>query len=200
MPSLARLTIPDERVFYALVEAEGPWHAQRERVHRHFVELLDRRDLTIQATLLPGGRRWLVAAVDAAELQHWSAALAAIGVGLAHVHPALVEDLRRISAQPIDPGAMLVLLRDEGAMLVRLHYGVPSALAWERFDTHQSAALSRRVHAFALAAPPAQDDAPVVVVPGTPEQYRSLIDAATAAHWLLCRPLDARAGHHGNLQ
>lgn len=190
LPSRARLTVPDERVFYALVDADGSWHAQRARVQDHFAELLDRRELALQATLLPGGRRWLVAALDAVDLRHWNDALAAIGIGLAHVHPALIEDLRRMAAQPIHASAMVVLLRDEGAMFLRLRDGVPGALSWERFGTAHAAALSRRVHAFELSTPADVPDAPVVVVPGSTEQYRALIDTATAAHWQLWRPFE----------
>lgn len=190
LPRRARLTIPDERVFYSLLPAEGSWREQRSRAQAHFAGALGRQGLSIQATLLPGGRRWLVAAVEATDLQAWRQALQGAGVTLSHVHPALVEDLRHVANSPTHPSSLIVLLRDEGAMFVRLDQGSPCALSWERFDPGHPGALARRTHAFALGAPGADDDAPVVLVPANDDQYNQLIDAMPDPRWQLREPID----------
>lgn len=148
LPAYTRLTVADEYVYYHLITDPRPEDAARREAERHFMQMLDRDDLCVQLSRLPGRRGWLAAAISKHDLQSWRRTLASAGLTLSHVHPALVEDLRQLSRQVTENAAVLVLLREQGAMMVRLEEGVLSELAWERFDPHDRLALNARLQAF----------------------------------------------------
>jgi hypothetical protein len=149
---VARLTVADEYVFYALLDADLSWQEAREQARNRFAQALERSDLRVQVMPLGGGRRWLAAAVADTDLRAWSAALEAVGVQLTHLHAALIEDMRSLVRCIPEDDAVIALLREEGVSLVRLKDGLPIALAWERFDTGEVEALEQRLRAFVREA------------------------------------------------
>lgn len=159
LPAYARLTVADEYVYYHLITDSRPEDAARREAERHFMQMLDRDDLRVQLSRLPRRRGWLAAAISEHDLQNWRRTLASAGLTLSHVHPALVEDLRQLSRQITENAAVLVLLREQGAMMVRLEGGVLSELEWERFDPHDRLALNARLQAFIQNSAPSIRDA-----------------------------------------
>lgn len=148
LPSVARLTVADEYVFYALLDDPPDDDQAREQARRCFADALERSDLHVQVMPLGRGRRWLAAAVADADLQAWSSTLQQVGVTLTHLHAALIEDLRSLAALIPEDDAVIALLREEGVSLVRLRDGLPIALAWERFDADLPQSLDQRLRAF----------------------------------------------------
>jgi hypothetical protein len=148
LPADARLTVADEYVCYALLDAQiSTLHALDEATQQ-FNAALGREDLVVQVSPLPAGNGWLAAAVLETDLHAWADALADAGVRLEHLHPALVQDLARMAGHVPEDDAAIALLRDNGATLVRLEGGVPAALAWEPFDVEDRGALDRRLQTF----------------------------------------------------
>ena len=155
LPTVARLTVADEYVYYALLDEGLSPQAAREQAQLRFADVLERSDLRVQVMPLGGSsasRRWLAAAVAEQDLQAWSDAMAQVGVRLTHLHAALIEDLRQLADQIREDDAVIALLRDEGVSLVRLREGLPIALAWERFDADLPDSLEQRLRAFIRAA------------------------------------------------
>ncbi|MFM2054425.1 MAG: hypothetical protein RL456_2462 [Pseudomonadota bacterium] len=156
LPATARLRVSDEYVLHLLLEDEGSIGPGRrragvlaQRARASFDQALGPGERRILLLPLGAGRRWLASAIEAGDLAAWQDALQQAGVRLAGVEPALHEEWRRLRGQIRDEDAVLVLLRDEGATLMRLVQGVAVDLAWERFDTGDAGTLERRIRAFA---------------------------------------------------
>lgn len=145
----ARLTVADEYCDFLLLPDPHD-DLEAERLAREaFAKALGHDELLVQSIPLPGGRGRLAAAVDLADFDAWTDALLMAGATLQHLHPALTEDLRALQPRIPEADAVLVLLREEGASLVRLEDGAPTALCWERFEPGNPPALDSRVHRFA---------------------------------------------------
>ena len=160
LPADARLTVADEYVCYALLDARVSAQQALEDATSQFSDALGRNDLLVQVSPLPGGSGWLAAALLEADLNAWADALADAGVRLQHLHPALVSDLSAVASHINEDDAVIALLRDQGATLVRLDGGVPAALAWERFDTEDRGLLDLRLQTFVDNTAPARVHAP----------------------------------------
>jgi hypothetical protein len=156
LPADARLTVADEYVCYALLDTRVSAQQALEDATSQFSDALGRNDLLVQVSPLPGGSGWLAAALLEADLNAWADALADAGVRLQHLHPALVSDLSAVASQIDEDDAVIALLRDQGATLVRLDGGVPAALAWERFDTEDRGLLDLRLQTFVDNTAPAR--------------------------------------------
>ncbi|MEY2685956.1 MAG: hypothetical protein RL375_154 [Pseudomonadota bacterium] len=156
LPADARLTVADEYVCYALLDTRVSAQQALDDATSQFGEALGRSDLLVQVSPLPGGNGWLAAALLEADLNAWADALADAGVRLQHLHPALVADLSAVARVVVEDDAVIALLRDQGATLVRLDGGVPSALAWERFDPDDRGLLDLRLQTFVDNTAPAR--------------------------------------------
>lgn len=156
LPTVARLTVADEYVFYALLEADLTPSQARAQARECLAHTLQRSDLRVQVMPLGRGsgtgRRWLAAAVAENDLQAWEATLRESGVRLTHLHTALIEDLRSLATSIPEDDAVIALLREEGVSLVRLREGLPVALAWERYDDDLPQSLEQRLRGFVRAA------------------------------------------------
>ncbi len=152
LPSVARLTVADEYVHHALVEADGGAEEAVEAARVHYAQALQRHDLRVQVIPLDRKSRWLAAAVIDTDLQAWRQTLEQVGLQLTHLHTALIEDLRELAPQIPEDDAVIALLREEGISLVRLKESLPVALAWERLDTSVPQALDDRLRAFVREA------------------------------------------------
>lgn len=183
------LSVPDERVYYALLPARGPWAQQQSQARAYFETALGRDSLTVRAALLPHGGHWLAAAVESDDVLQWRSSVDAAGAKLAQLRPALADDLSLLCEDRSVADALLVLLRDEGASLVRLHGLRPAALSWLRVAPHDASGLLRGVRAFALGAPPVRDDAPVILLPQDDAQQQRWTVAAAHCGWELRAPL-----------
>jgi hypothetical protein len=153
LPWRARLVVSDEFVRYDLLPGRDlPQvtleQAQRRAEHR-FADRLGHEESVVSVVRLPGTSDWLCAAIDQDELHAWQDVLRLHGVELAHVHPALVEDLRSVAARVSEPDAVLAFVRDEGMSLVRLANGLPARLHWETLNTDETAIIDWRLRAFA---------------------------------------------------
>lgn len=145
----ARLTVADEYCDFLLLPDTRD-HLGAERLAREaFAKALGHDELLVQSIALPGGSGRLAAAVDLADFDAWTDALLMAGATLQHLHPALTEDLLALQPRIPEADAVLVLLREEGASLVRLEEGVPTALCWERFEPGNQPPLDPRVQRFA---------------------------------------------------
>lgn len=150
LPSIARLRVADEYVLHRLIDGEGSRTAMLAQARAHFDQALGPGQRHVM--LLPLGRRrhrWLASAVNAGDLAAWTDALSQAGVHLEDMQPILFDEWQRLRGQIRDEDAVLALLRDEGATLIRLIDGMPVDLLWERFDPGDAATLDRRLHAFA---------------------------------------------------
>lgn len=150
LPSIARLRVADEYVLHRLIEGEGPRAAMLAQARTHFDQALGPGERHVMLMSLGRKRhRWLASAVNASDLAAWTDALAQAGVHLEDMQPMLFDEWRRLRGQIRDEDAVLALLRDEGATLIRLIDGLPVDLLWERFDPGDAATLDRRLRAFA---------------------------------------------------
>ncbi|MBK6853751.1 MAG: hypothetical protein IPG93_19755 [Burkholderiales bacterium] len=156
LPADARLTVADEYVWYALLDTRASAQQALDDATSQFSDALGRNDLLVQVSPLPGGSGWLAAALLEADLNAWADALADAGVRLQHLHPALVSDLTEVASKVSEDDAVIALLRDQGATLVRLDGGVPAALAWERFDIDDRGLLDLRLQTFVDNTTPAR--------------------------------------------
>lgn len=150
LPSIARLRVADEYVLHRLIEGEGSRAMVLAQARALFDQALGPGERHVM--LLPLGRkrhRWLASAINTSDLAAWTDALSQSGVYLADMQPMLFDEWQRLRGQIRDQDAVLVLLRDEGATLIRLIDGLPVDLLWERFDPGDAATLDRRLRAFA---------------------------------------------------
>lgn len=150
LPSIARLRVADEYVLHRLIEGEGSRTDLMDQARAYFDQALGPGERHLM--LLPLGRRrhrWLASAVNAVDLAAWTDALHQAGVHLEDLQPMLFDEWERLRGQIRDEDAVLALLRDEGATLIRLLDGLPVDLLWERFDPGDAATLERRLRAFA---------------------------------------------------
>ena len=160
LPLAARLTVADEYVRYDIVlgrdlRRSDQEHALARATHR-FADRLGHDDCIVAVTPMPGSDDWLSAALDREEVSVWTQVLESHGVRLQYLHPALVEDLRRIAGQIHDADALVVLPREEGALFLRLHAGAPRQLHWQALDPQETAIFEWRLREFATrTAPPA---------------------------------------------
>ncbi len=181
MAADARLTVADEYIDFALLPGHLSAGAAQKRAKEQFTAALGHDELLVHILPLPGRRGWLAAAIDLTDFDAWTEALLDEGVSLRHIHPALTEDLRTLTDRIAEDDALLVLLREEGATLIRLEDGVPSALVWERFDPSNHAALETRLRRFAQRTSERADGATVVyMLPQSKALCRFVLDAASA--------------------
>jgi hypothetical protein len=152
LPTVARLRVADEYVLHLLVTSTTRSRQDALRqARRQFAQALGEGERRILLLPLDGRHRWLASAIEAADVHAWSDALQQAGLHLNEMRPALFDEWTHLGGQIRDPDAVLVLLRDEGATLMRLIDGLPVDLLWERFDTGDTGTLERRVRAFARA-------------------------------------------------
>lgn len=180
----ARLTVADEYLHFLLLPGTlDPREAER-LARRRFARRVGHGELLVQTIELPGRRSRLAAAITLADFDAWTDALLMAGVTLQHIHPALTEDLLALAPRIDEPDAVLVLLREEGATLVRIEDGTPAALQWEPLDAQQRTALDARLHRFARAS--GGDDGPVVVymLPPSKALCRFVLDPLPGAQRL----------------
>lgn len=184
LPQQARVCLQDESLYYATLPADGPWREVQARALAHFSDALGDEALVVGATLSPCGRRWLAVAAEIPRIEAISEVLAERGVGLRHVTAELFDDLSRIGTDMPTHG-VVVMLRDEGAMLVAVRDGSIMDLAWERMDLQTDALLRDRVKAYAgrtgVSAPGAQPD--VLLVTRMDEPVAHLSNLAKTEAW-----------------
>lgn len=184
----ARLTVADEYVYYALLRGPQRAAAALAEANRLLSGALNRKDLHVQVSPLPKPHGWIAAAILRTDLQAWTAALDEGGLVLQHLHPALIEDLRHLSRQIIEDEAVLVLLRELGVSLIRLHDGVPAVIEWERLDVDNRNALEARIQAFVRRTNDLPELAPAATKPaGVPRELpiyvRSDSDSLSRSIW-----------------
>lgn len=173
----ARLTVADEYIDFALMPGHLSAAAAEKRAKEQFAAALGHDELLVHVLPLPGRRGWLAAAIDLTDFDAWTEALLHEGVTLRHIHPSLIEDLRNLHARIVENDAVLVLLREEGATLMRLEDGVPAALVWERFDASNHLALDSRLRRFARRTSERADGAAVVyMLPQSQALCRFVLD------------------------
>lgn len=173
----ARLTVADEYIDFALMPGHLSAAAAEKRAKEQFAAALGHDELLVHVLPLPGHRGWLAAAIDLTDFDAWTEALLNEGVTLRHIHPSLIEDLRNLHARIVEDDAVLVLLREEGATLMRLEDGVPAALVWERFDASNHLALDSRLRRFARRTSERADGAAVVyMLPQSQALCRFVLD------------------------
>jgi hypothetical protein len=167
VPLLARLVVSDEYVDYELLPGNDLPRVAKEvalrRAEHRFADRLGHENSAVAVSALPGSPDWLCAAIHRNELNGWHHILRSHGVQLAHVHPALVEDLRAVASRVTEGDAVLAFTRDEGVMLVRLAQGLPRQLAWERLDPDETAIVDWRLRAFAARTAPRPEKTRTVV-------------------------------------
>jgi len=189
LPQQARLTVPDERVYFAMLPATSPWSQRLDIAARHFAESLGRQDLHVQISLVDAGRSWLAAAIEEGDRQAWAQPFSDVGIRLHAIEPALTRDLRRI-APDVPADCVLVVMRREGAMLLQVRDGEVADLRWERCV---EADVEQRVEAFVATMPPEAAALPVVVFSDETTSSDTLSTITTGHGW---RELRAGAASH----
>jgi hypothetical protein len=187
LPRRARLFVPDERAYFTLLPATPAWHTAQARATAHFTNTLGRQDLMVRVSALHGGRWWLAAAIENADVAAWQQALSASGVTLAAIELALLHDLRAISRHVPDR-SIVAMLRDEGVTLVRVHRGAPVELVWERCDPHAQQCLEQRMLAFAQHPVDGLRPEPLVLLCRSMAQHDQWQRLAKAHRWTLLTP------------
>lgn len=178
----ARLTVADEYIDFALMPGHISAAAAEKRAKEQFAAALGHDELLVHVLPLPGQRGWLAAAIDLSDFDAWTEALLQEGVTLRHIHPTLIEDLRNLHLRIAEADAVVVLLREEGATLMRLEDGVPAALVWERFDPSNQLALENRLIKFARRTSERADGAAVVyMLPQSQALCRFVVDGHAAS-------------------
>lgn len=177
LPRRARLTVPDERVYYALLPASVPWSQRHEYAARHFAETLGRQNLVVRISLIDGGRSWLAAAMEEADLDGWSKAFAEAGTQLRSARPALLQDLDRI-AGAVPDDSVVAIVRNEGALLARVAQGILVDIRWER---GLAGDIEQRIVAFTRSNA-AQAEALPVIVFTDDERVRDPVARMAAGH------------------
>lgn len=164
LPRQAALTVADEWLYYLLLDEDLGWSQALQEATLRFAADLGRDDLRVQVTPLNHGERWLAVAAAEPDVAAWTEALALSGVQLRSLNAALVEDLRRLAPQIPENDAVLALLREEGMSLVLIRDGLPTQLAWERFDAADAVTMEQRLRAFVRSVPQA-DECVVYLLP-----------------------------------
>lgn len=178
LPARADLVIDDDCVYYALVEAGWRWPQARAQAEAHFAEVFGPEAPELEMTLAPGGRHWIAAALEAAVIDPWLAALDERGIETGRIGVALLEDL---AARPAIGAGLIVLLREQGALVLGLQRGALVRLEWLRLDWHDSAVLQTRL---AAQQTPDLDDG-LVLLPDNPAQHALLEPLARSLGWQL---------------
>lgn len=149
LPTTARLRVADEYVLHMLIDMTGTRPELLRHAEAQFGQALGSSERHIMLLPLDGKRHWVASAVEASELALWTEALSHAGVRLTDLEPSLFDEWRELHGQITDNDAVLVLLREEGATLMRLIAGQPVDMLWERFEPGDVRTLERRVRAFA---------------------------------------------------
>ena len=186
LPKHVRLLVPDEHAYLALLPANTAWRQARQRGLDHFAATLGRQDLEVQVIALPGGRWWLAAAIEAADLAAWRQQLGEAGLVLGHVGLALLDDLAAIAHRVADDGVVAVL-REEGMTLLRLAQGAPVELAWERCDPHAQSCIEQRLLAFQGAGEARNADR-LLMLCQSQAQHDDWLRLAAAHRWTILSP------------
>lgn len=195
LPSRAALCVEDEYLYALLLPASGTWGEVDAAARAQFAQMLGHAELHVRMSLAPCGTRWIGVALEAARLEEWRETLAARGIELLHVHPALLEDLAALNAElrealPNQEG-LVVLVRSEGASLIGMTKQSITHLEWERCDVTDAQQLGARIEAHRLQHAAASEELPAVcVVPCTGGQRLLLEDLCTEHGWKLSRCLD----------
>jgi hypothetical protein len=188
LPRQARLTVPDERVYFAMLPATSAWSRRLEVAARHFAESLGRQDLHVQISLVDAGRSWLAAAIEEGDRQAWDQPFSDVGIRLRAIEPALTHDLRRI-ASGVPADCVLVMMRREGAMLLHVRDSEMADLRWERcVDTD----VEQRVEAFVAAVQAEGTSLPVLVFSDEIASSDTLTTITTGHGWRRLRVPAAR--------
>lgn len=183
-PRRAALSVEDEYVYFASLPATTRWKQALESAQDYFAAMLGSAESLVGVSLTPCGRRWLAAAVELLQVQAWEEALAARGIALSAVRPALLDDLQRLRGSVAVDDGVLALVRDEGLSLVTLERGGVQDVAWERCDVADAEALAQRILAQPLDAA-----AKVCLVPMHGAQLPMLRALAAERGWQLAPAL-----------
>jgi len=189
LPRQARLTVPDERVYFAMLPATSRWSQRRDIAVRHFAESLGRQDLLVQISLVDAGRSWLAAAIEEGDRKAWAEPFHDVGIRLNAIEPALTHDLRLI-APGVPADGVLVMMRREGAMLLHVRDGEMADLRWERCV---DADVEQRVEAFVAAVQTESTPLPVLVYSDEIASSDTLSTITTGHGWRRLRAPAARA-------
>lgn len=185
LPRQARLLVPDELAYCAVLPADRPWREARDRAREHFAQALGRAVRDVAVLPLPGARHWFAATVDARDVDAWRAMLAGAGIELVHAEPALLDDLRALAPVVADE-ALLALVREEGVSVARIEAGALVELRWERCDVDSHRCLEQRVAAAAQTVPAGRE---VMVVCRSERERAAWGTIASGHRWrLACRP------------
>ena len=196
LPSRAALCVEDEYLYTLLLPASGAWSDANAAAHAQFAQMLGHEELLVRLSLAPCGTRWVGVALETDRLAQWRETLAARGIALEHVHPALLEDLAHLNPQLRDAlpngEGMLVLVRSEGASLIGLTPRSITHLEWERCDVTDAQQLGARIEAHCLQYAAASEQLPTVcIVPCNGSQRLLLEDLCNQRGWKLKQALDA---------
>jgi hypothetical protein len=183
-PQRAALSVEDEYVYFASLPAATRWKDALGAAQDYFAAMLGTSESLVGISLSPCGRRWIAAAVELAQVQAWEEALAARGIALAAVRPALLDDLQRLRRSVSIADGVIALVRDEGLSLVTLQDGGVVDVAWERCDVTDAGAIAARILAQA-----GDGATPVCLVPMHGAQAEVLGALAAERGWQLAPAL-----------
>lgn len=192
LPSRAALWVEDEYLYTLMLPADKPWSNANDAARAHFVQMLGHRDLQVQTSLAPCGARWIAVALESALLDQWREILTARGVEVQHVRSALLEDLVTLREELRGHVGLAILVRREGASVIRLSEETISHIDWERCDVTDTDQLAARIEAHGLqhVHETASDDMPAVCIVPFSTSQRALLEGMCADHgWKLCRAI-----------
>ncbi|MEQ1686743.1 MAG: hypothetical protein ABL916_24080 [Burkholderiaceae bacterium] len=188
LPDAASMCVDDEYLYYTTLPAGGSWDDAQAAAVDYFAEKVGEQNLLVETSLAPCGRSWVAVAIDAALVVGWRETLAVLDVRLGQVRAALFEDLWTLRDDMSLDDGVAVVIRSEGAMLVGLHAGCITDLAWERCNVADPEAIAARVQGYSARL------SEQLGIAGTPGELPVFVVPADAAQHALIRPLASSLG------
>ena len=188
LPDTASVCVDDEYLYYTTLPAGGSWDDAQAAAVDYFAEKVGDQNLLVETSLAPCGRSWVAVAIDAALVEAWRETLSARDVRLGQVRAALFEDLWTLRDDMSPDDGVAVMIRSEGAMLVGLHAGCITDLAWERCNVADPEAIAARVQGYSARL------SEHLGIGGMPGELPVFVVPADAAQQALSRPLAGSLG------
>ncbi|MEX8503087.1 MAG: hypothetical protein AB3X41_08610 [Leptothrix ochracea] len=186
IPKRVRVVLGDDCLYFELMPVQlGAWAEVPKQALAHFAKALGHEALYVRHAMAPGGRAWLLAAIESTLLDAWLAVLFERGLRPVAIQPELMVDLARV--QRLMPatrrrmvaggGRVWAFVREHGVMVVPMSAAGLDDVIWHRLDWRQTETLWQRLQP--LAGPQA------FLIAATPAQHQLLAPQAREQGWLI---------------
>jgi hypothetical protein len=194
LPSTATVCVEDEFLYFATLPATGTWTKANEAASDYFEAAIGAEDLLVQTSLSPCGTTWVSVAIEGGRVDEWRTALDGHDIEMRHVRAALFEDLWSIRSDVPPGGALVAMLRHEGATVIALREGCIANISWERCDLAELESLGLRLAGCRTRLRQIVGDdgamaTPLLLVPQDSAQHQQMSAWAAEKGWQLADAL-----------